>query len=137
MYQAKIVSTGDDRYHATTSHGRFDMASDRTSSTPTEALLASLCACLGHYVADYLHQQQIQFSTYSVSAESDLAADRSRLGDIHVAVTVADIAMDEATKAAMLQYVTRCHIYGTLRANSAVRIDVVTSGACSRKATCC
>lgn len=131
MYQAKITSNGNEKYHATTRNASFDMASDGTSSKPTDVLLASLCACLGHYVGEYLHQRKIQFSTYTVSAESRLASDRSRLGDIDVAIGVSGATMNDSTRTGMLEHLVQCHIYGTLKANSNINIQV------SVKAGCC
>jgi uncharacterized OsmC-like protein len=126
MFQAKIVRIGDKKYHATTRHGSFDLASDGTSSKPADVLLASLCACLGHYVAEYLQQQNIRFSDVTLCAESALVADRSRLGDIRVTIEISNATLDDAAKAGMMQYVTQCYIYGTLKANSAVFIEVAT-----------
>jgi len=126
MYRAKIVSKGDQIYHATTSASRFEMGSDGVHSNPVDTLLASLCACLGHYVGDFLHQEKLTFSEYSISAEAELTKDHSRLADIHVAIQIEGAVWEEATTAALLNFVKQCCIHNTLKANSQVFIKVTT-----------
>jgi len=123
MYQAKISCRGDRKYHATTRDSHFDMGVD--GSNPVDALLASLCACLGHYVGDFLHEEKISFSEYIVGADSELTEDKSRLADIHVAIEVKDASLDENRKADLLNYITKCYIYQTLKANSKILSRVV------------
>jgi uncharacterized OsmC-like protein len=123
MYQASIVSAGDYRYHARTRDSRSKMGKDGNNTV--DALLATLCACLGHYVGDFLHQETIQFTEYTVSANSELAEDRPRLADIHVTVEVKNAVLSEKAKAAMLEFIeSQCLICGTLKANSKVLMSV-------------
>jgi len=123
MYQAKIVSRGDRKYHATTRDSHFDMGVG--ASNPVDALLASLCACLGHYVGDFLREEKIGFSEYVVSADSQLTEDQSRLADIQVAVEVKAASLDATQKADMVKYISKCYIYQTLKANSKIMLPVV------------
>jgi len=127
MFEATITSKGDDKYHATTRHSQFELASDGSASKPGDALLASLCACLGHYVGDFLKQEKIAFSEYSVRADSDLTQDQSRLADIRVAIEVPGARWNDAAKSAMLKFIRKCYIYGTLTANSPIHLSVVAS----------
>lgn len=129
MFEAKITSKGDKKYHATTQHSQFELASDGSASKPADVLLASLCACLGHYVGDFLRQEKIAFSEYSVRADSELTKDQSRLADIHVAIEVPGAQWDDAAKSAMLKFITKCYIYGTLKANSRIHLNVVAPAA--------
>lgn len=122
MYQAKIVSKGDRKYHATTRDSHFDMGAE--GSNPVDALLASLCACLGHYVGDFLPKEKISFSEYVVSAASELTEDKSRLADIHVVIEVKDATLAETQKADMVYYISKCYIYQTLKANSRIMFKV-------------
>ena len=123
MYQAKIVTKGDNRFHATTRDAGFEMGVD--SSNPVDVLLASLCACLGHYVADFLRQEKIRFSEYSICADSELVEDKSRLGDIHVVIDVKNATWNRKARAGLLDFITTCCIFGTLKANSDVRLKLV------------
>ena len=123
MYQANISCRGDRKYHATTRDSHFDMGAD--GSNPVDALLASLCACLGHYVGDFLREEKIKFPEYVVSADSELTADKSRLADIHVAIEVKDASLDETQRAGLVNYITKCYIYQTLKANSEIQFRVV------------
>ena len=124
MYAAKTVSKGDKRHLATTRHAEFTMATDGSASSPGDALLGSLCACLGHYAGDYLHREQIVFSEYSVSAESELSDDRTRLAEIHVSIEFKDAVLTESQRLELSNFVTQCFIYGTLKANGPVTIGV-------------
>ena len=124
MFKAKIVNKGDLKYHATTQTSSFDMASDGTAPNPVDTLLASLCACLGHYVGDFLRQEKIAFSEYSVSAESELTEDHVRLADIRVAIEVQNAVWNEAMRSSMLDFITKCYIYNTLKANSRITMNV-------------
>jgi uncharacterized OsmC-like protein len=126
MYKAKVVSKGDQKYQATTQHSQFQMASDGSASKPTDTLLAALCACLAHYVGDFLKEGKISFSDYSIRAECGLSEDGSRLGDINVVVEVPKAAINGDTKSALLSYMTQCHIFGTLKANSKINLQVAS-----------
>lgn len=123
MFQAKITSKGDLTYHATTRDSHFDMGAN--GSNPVDTLLASLCGCLGHYVGDFLHGKKISFSEYVVRADSELTADKSRLADIQVAIEVKDATLDETQKADLVNYISKCYIHQTLKANSKIMFTVV------------
>lgn len=128
MFKAAIVSKGDHKYFATTQHSQFLLASDGSGSKPTDALLASLCGCLGHYVGDFLQQEKIAFSEYSVSADSELTEDQTRLGDIHITVEVKDASIAKAAYDKMLIFITQCYIYNTLKANSKIHLKAGQAG---------
>lgn len=123
-YQAKVVSKGDLRYAATTQKGAFAMAADGSASGAIDTLLASLCACLAHYTGDFLQQEGAPFSQYEISAESELAEGGRRLGPIRTAVELEGGALSDAQKAALSEYVTRCPIHGSLKANSPISLEI-------------
>jgi len=123
MYQAKIASTGDRKYHATTSDSHLDIGLG--GPNPVDTCLASLCACLGHYVGDFLRKEKIGFTEYTVGAESELTEDKTRLADIHIAVEVKDASLDEPRKADLMNYITKCYIFQTLKANSKMILKVM------------
>jgi len=127
MFSAKITSKGDRKYHATTQHAQFNMASDGSSSKPADTLLASLCACLGYHVGEFLDQQKITYSDYTVGADSDLVPDQTRLADIHVTVKVTGEKLNQETASALLNHITRCYIHNTLKANSKITFKFAES----------
>jgi uncharacterized OsmC-like protein len=124
MYQAKIASKGDRKYHATTRDSHFELGVG--GSNPVDAMLASLCGCLGHYVGDFLHEEKIIFSEYIVSADTELTKDKSRLADINIAIEVKDAPLSEIKKSQMLKFISKCYIYNTLQANSKIIFKIVS-----------
>jgi uncharacterized OsmC-like protein len=128
MFKASIVSKGDKKYFATTQHSQFQLASDGSGVKPADALLASLCGCLGYHVGEFLELEKITFSEYSLSATSELTEDQTRLGDIHVMVEVKNAAIEKATYDKMLIFITQCYIYNTLKANSKIYLKAGQTG---------
>lgn len=124
MYEARVTSNGNERYHAITRHAEFEMATNGTGSSPTDVLLASLCACLGHYIGVFLAQQKVPTVDYEVSANAELTAERSRLAEINVTLDVRKAALSEAAQTELLRFITQCQIHNTLMANSRIRICV-------------
>ncbi len=122
MYKATVVSNGDRRYFATTQYGGFALASDGSAPKSIDALLASLCSCMAHYVGDYVRDHGISFSDYAISAESELTEDKVRLSTIRVEIELRDSHLSESQKAELLKFVTNCPIHNTLRANSPIPI---------------
>jgi uncharacterized OsmC-like protein len=128
MYKASITTKSDrKKCVATTRHGQFEMSTDGVASNPVDVLLASLCACLGHYVGDFFAQEHVAVSEYSVSAESAATDDGARLGDIRVAFAANGVKWNEALQDKMLQFVTKCRIHSTLKANSRIMMTIVPS----------
>jgi len=131
MFSANIVSTGNSRYHVTTRHSHFEMASDGTSSKPVDALLASLCGCLGYYVSLFLNDEKVHFTEYRVSATSDLTEDQTRLADINVNIEIEGTTLNETMSAALLTFIKRCYIHNTLKANSQIHMRVLNNNTSS------
>src|SRR5512143_27905 len=65
MYKASIENKGDSKYYVTTRHAGFVLDTEGNGANPIDTLLASLCGCIGHYVRDYLVDQQIAHSGFS------------------------------------------------------------------------
>lgn len=124
MYAASIENRGDSKYHAVTKAGSFVLGTDGTAPNPVDALLASLGACVGHYVRDYLLEKGVACSSFGVETEGVSAADGSRLSDIRVWIDLKGTFLDEALRAGMLLAIERCKVYGTLRAGSAITVVV-------------
>jgi uncharacterized OsmC-like protein len=128
MYQATITGQGDQKYHAATRQGRFELSSDGSAPGAIEALLASLCACLAHHLGDHLTTEKISFTQFSITGECALAADHSRVGDIDVVISIDDCVLDAVAKAAAISAVQRCCIHNTLKASSRIVVRFATGG---------
>ncbi len=124
MYCASIENRGDSTYHATTRHSTFVMATDGHGANPVDAMLASLCACIGHYARDYLREERISASKLTVKAEAQGTADGARLAEIAIRIDVDDAHLDEGRRGELVQRAERCKIHNTLKAGCALRITV-------------
>lgn len=122
MYGASIENRGDSKYHAVTKGGRFVMGTDGTAPNPVDTFLASHCACVGHYVRDYLVEQGIVFSSFAVEAEGAATADASRLEKITIWIDLKDVSLDDRLHAGLLGAIERCKLHGTLKAATAITV---------------
>ena len=120
MYSASIENSGDTKYHATTGTFGFVMDTDDHGVQPVDALMASLCACLGHYVRDFLNEQKAAYSSFTVEAKAGLAQDGQRLGEISALIAINGARLDDRQQSGLLTYVEKCKIYNTLSANSPI-----------------
>jgi uncharacterized OsmC-like protein len=120
VYSASIDNRGDSKYHASTGAFGFVMDTDGQGVSPAGALLASLCACLGHYVRDFLGEQKLAYSSFAVMAKAEAAEDGPRLGEISVVIALRGAELDALRQSALLTYVERCMIFNTLSANSRI-----------------
>lgn len=124
MYSASIENRGDSTYHATTRHSTFVMAIDGHGANPVDAMLASLCACIGHYARDYLREERISASRFTVKAEAQGTPDGMRLAEIAIRIDVEGAHLDEARRGELARTAERCKIHNTLEAGCALRITV-------------
>jgi uncharacterized OsmC-like protein len=123
-YRASTENRGDSKHYATTRHGSFLMDTEGQGAHPVDTLLASLCACLGHYVRDYLRDHRLAGSGFSITADAGLADDKVRLGDIHVVIDVKGEGLAGDHRSDLLRFVTQCKVYNSLKANSKIQIDL-------------
>ncbi len=123
MYRAMVENKGDSKYYATATDHHFVMDTEGQGAGPVDVLLASLCACLGHYVREYAREHEIAYDAFTVTAESNLAQDGTRLSDIGVSIDLRDARLAEQQQAELLKYIERCKIRNTLKANS----DIIAS----------
>lgn len=124
MYGAFVENRGDTKYHAVTKGGSFRLSTDGGAPNPIDAFLASLSACVGHYVRDHLVEQGVAFSTFSVEAESAATADASRLERITIWIDLKDVPLGDPLNAGLLRAIERCKLYGTLKAATAITVVV-------------
>jgi len=120
VYSASIENRGDSKYHASTGASGFVMDTAGQGVSPVDALMASLCACLGHYVRDYLREQQVDYSSFAVAAEAEAVEKGARLGDIAVVIALEGARLDAPRRRDLLAAVERCIIFKTLSANSRI-----------------
>lgn len=116
MYQGSIHYQGGSVYRATTTKGQFTLATGGAQgSNPVEAMLASLCACMGHHAKEYFQEAGLPEPVFDLQAQADLAPDQTRLTGFKVAVDLAGTPLTPGQTTALLDRVRTCHIYRTLR----------------------
>ena len=114
MYKATIENHGDSQHHATTRHSSFLMDTKGQGSNPVDAFLASLCACLGHYVRDFLDENKIRSNGFAIDALAGVTPDTNRLTEIQVAIDLRDAHLDQVHRAALLVALEQCKIHHIL-----------------------
>ncbi len=115
MYRASIENRGDTQYHATTKDSAFVLDTAGHGANPVDTLLASLCACVGHYVRDFLHDRGIAYGGFTVDAEATATADQKKLAGITLWIDLQDTQLGDRERVALLAFVERCRVHGTLR----------------------
>ncbi len=124
MYRASIVNVGDSKYYASTKDASFVLDTEGRGANPVDALLASLCACIGHYVRDYLREQRIAYRGFTIESEAGISADKSKLSEIRLWIALEDALLDEPQRSALLTYVERCKVHGTLKEGCPVKLSL-------------
>lgn len=127
MFSASIKNEGDSKYHVVTKNYTFDISTDSQGAHPIETVLAGLCGCMGHFTRDYLQTEDITGGEFSVTAESDILEDGPRLSAITITINIKDIALDDGQKKDLLQFIRRCPVYNTLKANSEIKVILRSS----------
>jgi uncharacterized OsmC-like protein len=122
MYSALIENNGDSSYHASVRGYSFMMDTVGQGANPIDTLLAALCGCISHQLKDFVIGEGIEAKGFTVKAEADLSKDRRRLSDISVSIAIKGAKLDGRQEEEILEYVKRCSIHNTLRANSNIRI---------------
>lgn len=124
MYHAKVENRGDCRYFAKTRHSSFTLDTEGKEVNPIDALLASLCGCVGHYVRDYMIDSRISNSGFTVQANTDAAKNENRLEKINVRIDVTGQSLTEEQRSEMLKYVDRCKVVGIVKHNPGLTVEV-------------
>ncbi len=125
-YSASVENRGDSTFQATTTHSTFLMGTAGRGANPIDTLLASLCACLGHYARDYLRDQKVATDGFTVKASATGTPDGRRLGEIDVQIDVPGARLDPRQRAELLATADRCKVHNTLKAACTVRVGVGT-----------
>jgi uncharacterized OsmC-like protein len=124
MYKATVENRGDSRHFATTRHAGFVLDTEGNGSNAIDALLASLCGCLGHYVRDYLNGRQIAHRGYSIEAKAGVTPDKARLAGINVRIDLKEVQLDHQQGAELLAFVEQCKVRTILADNPGVTITL-------------
>ncbi len=122
MYAVNIENRGDARYHATSRGYEFVLGPQGAGANPGDTLLAGLCACVGHYVRQFLQERRLASHGFAIRAEAESTPDESRLASIAVWIDLRDIPINEDGRAQLLAAAARCKIYNTLKAACPVTI---------------
>jgi len=123
MYSITIDNRGDDIFHADSRGYAFTLGVKGGGANPGDALLAGLCACVSHYVRDYLRGQGADGAGFSLRAEADSTADDSRLARIAVYIRPR-APLAAAAGQELLAHAARCKIYRTLSLACPVTLEL-------------
>lgn len=115
MNRATIENKGDSRFFAATKDYSFVLDTEGRGANPLDALLASLCACVGHMTREYLKKNGIEHTGFRVEAESQMTDDLARIADIRLDLDLSGTELDAAGKSALLSSVNACKIRQTLK----------------------
>ena len=90
-------------------------------SNPIDALLASLCGCMGHMTREYLAKNGINSDGFTIQAESTLTTDGIRLSDIKLSIDMKNTIFKNQQKAGLLEYIEKCKIFNTLKSGCSIK----------------
>lgn len=136
MYAITLENRGDTRYHATSRGYDFVLGPQGAGANPGDTVLAGLCACVGHYVRQFLQERRLAGHGFSIRAEAESTPDESRLASIAVFIDLRDLPLDAAGREELLAAAARCKIHNTLKAACPVTLAVDPRPAASA-ARCC
>ena len=122
MYAVTIENRGDARFHAASRGYEFVLGPQGAGANPGDTLLAGLCACIGHYVRQFLQERKLASHGFVIAADAESTPDESRLASIAVWIDLKDSPLDEAGRAQLLAAAARCKIHNTLKAACPVTI---------------
>jgi uncharacterized OsmC-like protein len=135
MYAVTLENRGDARYHATSRGYEFVIGPQGAGANPGDTVLAGLCACIGHYVRQFLQERRLASDGFAIQAEAESTPDERQLASIAVWIDLGDIPLDEAGRAQLLTAAVRCKIHNTLKA--ACPVDIALGSKHSQSATSC
>lgn len=124
MNRALVENRGDSRFFASAKGGTFVMDTAGNGIGPIDALLASLCGCIGHHVKSFLSEQGLNDQSFAVSAEASLVSDKTRLGEIRVLLNMKGCLLSEQQKTLLLTYAERCKIHATLKSSCKIEVSL-------------
>ena len=124
MNRASIENKGDSRFYATTKDYAFVLDTEGQGANPIDALLASLCACIGHMTRDYLKSNGDASRGFRVTAEGSMTADETKLSVIRLGIDINGTGLDNARESELLAHVERCKIRQTLKDACDVQIEL-------------
>lgn len=123
MYNASIENRGDQQYWATTKDYKFLLGLG--GANPIDALLASLCSCVGHHIRDCLLKRRLSFSSFTITAEATKSDDGLFLTSITVFLKVEGCTLSQPDKDELQQQSGHCPVYNTLGKALAISFSVM------------
>ena len=96
---------------------------DDTGPSPTELLVASLAACVGHYARRYLSRHGLPTEGLGVRASYALEGRPNRVGLVEVSIDVPH-GVPEDRRAALLAVATHCTVHNTLLLQPAITMEL-------------
>ncbi len=124
MYSAQITNRGTSKHYVKTRNGEFVIDTAGEGTNPIDAVLAGLCGCIGHEIMIAMNKDRIAYTSFVVKADAELAADKSRLGPIDVAIELDGVKLDEKVEATLIAAAESCKVRKTLSANSQINISL-------------
>lgn len=112
MYAASVENNGGGQFLATTKDGQFAMGQGGVGAI--DAMLASLCGCVGHHVHSRLVERKIPFSAFTIKADGTRSVDGSCLTRIAMTLRVDGRTLTNAEKTDLLAEAKTCPIHNTL-----------------------
>ncbi len=123
-YSAAVENRGDSTYVAMTRHGTFVMSTGGRGPNPVDTLLASLSACIGHYVHDFLRDWKVENDGFTINANATSTPDGARLALIEVTIDVKGAVLDDHLRQELLLAAEHCKVHNTLKAGWDIRVGV-------------
>ena len=136
MFKASVENRGDTKSYATTRHASFVLDTNGNGANPVDTLLASLCSCMGHYVRDYLIDQQIKQSGFSIGAEAGVAKETASLAEIRVRIDLGEVALNERQRGELLEFVENCKVHKILSEHPGVTVTLLGNKSHGASACC-
>lgn len=101
----------------------IDAGGDDSGPTPTELLVASLAACVGHYARRYLARHHLPDGDVCVEAEFSMGERPSRVDNITVTLHVPE-GVPAERMAPLLAVASHCTVHNTLDDPPRVRVQL-------------
>lgn len=121
MYRSVIENNGDSKFYAKMGDSSIVFDAAGNGANPVDAMLAALCACMGHYVRDYLDGHHGK-SGFSIEAEAGVMSDKTSLACIDVRIDLKSVKLNDREASDLLKVVQKSKIHRILNENPGVTV---------------
>lgn len=124
-YRVEITPTEDFTFNVR-SH-TYECAIDSKGQkglSPPDAFLASLGSCIGVYLRKYSDTAGLHLADFKITVEAQFQQDPLCFKTINVQVDLRGVPLDERRKKALLEFVKKCPVHNTLKADPQVEINL-------------